>query len=632
MKCITYINEIYSRTELELSYKNNKENPVEIIIEVPMRSEIIFNKLIIKLKDKIIETKVIESNKAEEKYNDAISSGNTGITSSYNTERKVCSLKIGNLPENETLTLNYSFIQFINIKDSFYCLNLIKDFPSINDFNTDISKGKIIIETNSEINNLQCLNDSNGVIAYFPKYSNKNKKCKIEYDIIHLNKILFKTLNMEKPLLISQYNNKLDETNYILNYYNNMNNINKIKYPCLFIFLIDESGSMDTTIENVKITLTKLIKSLPENSYFQIIGFGSRYEVYNKTPEKNNKKNLKNAYKIINKLSSDLGGTDLSLPLNYILKLSYSDYKDISLSKQIIVLTDGDINIGEDIIELIKLHNNEFLIHFIGIGNEVNKKLIIEASNAGNGTYYFINNSSNELDKIIFEILNNCTKEYINNYKFIIDTNKSYELNPINKTTYNKESLKYCFIQKRKQKNDEDINITFNYENLKEKLEKEIKFNFNNIIKLPEGEDLSKLIIGLSLRYDLIKNNEEKIKLSKLYQVLCDLTTLFAEIEGEKVTKNKMITFAKNYSIKRVEQYKHAYNPYDYYSSCKRVRSVKKALRSPSPSPESISKMTIKYDLMEGEPKINIFRRKEFWICFILIIVIICYFLIKFII
>jgi len=632
MKCITYINEIYSRTELELSYKNDKENPVEIIIEVPMRSEIIFNKLIIKLKDKIIETKVIESNKAEEKYNDAISSGNTGITSSYNTERKVCSLKIGNLPENETLTLNYSFIQFINIKDSFYCLNLIKDFPSINDFNTDISKGKIIIETNSEINNLQCLNDSNGVIAYFPKYSNKNKKCKIEYDIIHLNKILFKTLNMEKPLLISQYNNKLDETNYILYYYNNMNNINKIKYPCLFIFLIDESGSMDTTIENVKITLTKLIKSLPENSYFQIIGFGSRYEVYNKTPEKNNKKNLKDAYKIINKLSSDLGGTDLSLPLNYILKLSYSDYKDISLSKQIIVLTDGDINIGEDIIELIKLHNNEFLIHFIGIGNEVNKKLIIEASNAGNGTYYFINNSSNELDKIIFEILNNCTKEYINNYKFIIDTNKSYELNPINKTTYNKESLKYCFIKKGKEKNDEDINITFNYENLKEKLEKEIKFNFNNIIKLPEGEDLSKLIIGLSLRYDLIKNKEEKIKLSKLYQVLCDLTTLFAEIEGEKVTKNKMITFAKNYSIKRVEQYKHAYNPYDYYSSCKRVRSVKKALRPPSPYPESISKMMIKYDLMEGEPKINIFRKKEFWICFILIIVIICYFLIKFII
>jgi hypothetical protein len=48
MKSITYINEIFSRTEVELSYENNKENPVEIIVEVPMRSEIIFKHLTIK--------------------------------------------------------------------------------------------------------------------------------------------------------------------------------------------------------------------------------------------------------------------------------------------------------------------------------------------------------------------------------------------------------------------------------------------------------------------------------------------------------------------------------------------------------------------------------------------------------
>ena len=255
---------------------------VEITIEVPMRSEIIFNRLIIKMKDKIIETKVIENDKAKEKYNDAISSGNTGIASSYDINKKVCSLKIGNLPPNEILTLNYSFIQFINIKDSFYYLNLIKDFPSINNFNSEILKGKIIIETSSAINDLQCLTDSNKLINYNPVYSKENKKCEIEYDIKLLNKILFKTLNIEKPLFISQYNNKLDETNYILNYYNNMDNPDKIKYPCLFIFLIDQSGSMRNTINNVKITLTKLIQSLPKNSYYQIIGFGSKYEVYNK--------------------------------------------------------------------------------------------------------------------------------------------------------------------------------------------------------------------------------------------------------------------------------------------------------------------------------------------------------------
>ena len=32
--------------------------------------------------------------------------------------------------------------------------------------------------------------------------------------------------------------------------------------------------------------------------------------------------------------------------------------------------------------------------------------------------------------------------------------------------------------------------------------------------------------------------------------MLCNLTTLFAEIEGEKVIQNKMITFTKTYFIK----------------------------------------------------------------------------------
>ena len=32
-----------------------------------------------------------------------------------------------------------------------------------------------------------------------------------------LDKILFKTIDIEKNLLIKQYNNKLNETNYILN-------------------------------------------------------------------------------------------------------------------------------------------------------------------------------------------------------------------------------------------------------------------------------------------------------------------------------------------------------------------------------------------------------------------------------
>jgi uncharacterized protein with von Willebrand factor type A (vWA) domain len=78
------------------------------------------------------------------------------------------------------------------------------------------------------------------------------------------DKILFTTEEMLKPILISQYNNKTNETNYILNYYNNNNdnNINTKRYPCLFIFLIDQSGSMEgSSIKNVSKSLNNLLIS-----------------------------------------------------------------------------------------------------------------------------------------------------------------------------------------------------------------------------------------------------------------------------------------------------------------------------------------------------------------------------------
>ena len=566
MKVSTFINEIYSTTEVELSYKNLQKESVELIIEIPMKVEIVFNYFIAKIKDKIIKSKVIESIKAEEKYNDAIASGNTGIASAYDASNKICSLKIGNLPSDETLNLKFSFIQFVTIKDSFYSINLIKDFPTINAFNFSYFEGKIIIETNSEITDLIQKRDSENInYTTTINYSEEKQKCEIEYKEDSIDKILFKTKNMEKPLIISQYNKRMDEMNCILKYYNNKNEPNNNKqYPCVFIFLIDQSGSMSDTIKDLSKTLKKLVKSLPENSYYQLIGFGSDFMVYNSSPEKNTIKNLEKSYEIIDSLEANLGGTDLSRPLNYILNKSYSDYKDIHLSKQIIVLTDGDINIGDDIIELIKLHNNEFRIHTIGIGNNINKELIIKTSIAGDGTYHFISSSLNELDEKVFEILKKCTKEYINNYQFVLDK-KEFDLQPVNKIAYNKESLNYCFIKKGNQ--IDDLNMLFMWENLEEKLEKKIEFKSEEIIKLTDGEELSKLIIGIALKYENIDNKKE---LSKLYQVLSDDTTLFAEIEGDKpLENNKITTFTKKFSFPEIEDLLCKLRPYSNDNSFK---------------------------------------------------------------
>ena len=135
-------------------------------------------------------------------------------------------------------------------------------------------------------------------------------------------------------------------------------------------------------------------------------------------------------------------------------------------------------------------------------------------------------------------------------------------MQPVNKTTYDKESLNYCFFQIGKDEND--ISIEFIWENLEEKFKKKIEFKFEEIIKLPEGEELSKLIMGLSLKHDFINNEKEQIKLSKLYQVLSNYTTLYAEIEGDKSIKDKMNTFTKKHSLKKIgKSYHYSQNLWD---------------------------------------------------------------------
>ena len=89
--------------------------------------------------------------------------------------------------------------------------------------------------------------------------------------------------------------------------------------PSLFIFLIDQSGSMSgSSIKIASQALILFLQSLPVDSYYQIIGFGSTFKKYDETPKEYNKDNIQKSIKIISNLDADLGGTEISKPLDHI--------------------------------------------------------------------------------------------------------------------------------------------------------------------------------------------------------------------------------------------------------------------------------------------------------------------------
>ena len=61
------------------TYYNHSENPLEVTLMFPVEKDHTLGKLNIQIGDDIIEGKILNKEKAEEKYEDAVAGGNTAV-------------------------------------------------------------------------------------------------------------------------------------------------------------------------------------------------------------------------------------------------------------------------------------------------------------------------------------------------------------------------------------------------------------------------------------------------------------------------------------------------------------------------------------------------------------------------
>jgi len=183
-----------------------------------------------------------------------------------------------------------------------YCFETMRNYPVINNrnFNLKDVKAKIILKCHSKITRLITFGiDDENIVEQFNKLYNQcdisfviNQKNKKYHNKNHYFKILFRTEAMNDLNFISQYDPIKKETSCILSMLyckedikipsRELPDINKkLNYidiyqkniinndPSLFIFIIDQSGSMSgKPIKLVKEALIFFMQSLPRNSYF----------------------------------------------------------------------------------------------------------------------------------------------------------------------------------------------------------------------------------------------------------------------------------------------------------------------------------------------------------------------------
>ena len=124
----SHINEVMVLSEVTQYFKNNSNFPIELSIELSELTNCIITKFEMILDDQKIVSKILEKEKAEEKYNDAIASGNAGFIS-YSKDKKttVC---LGNVPSKKEVELKTHYFGNLLCNDLSYQAIFPTIFPT----------------------------------------------------------------------------------------------------------------------------------------------------------------------------------------------------------------------------------------------------------------------------------------------------------------------------------------------------------------------------------------------------------------------------------------------------------------------------------------------------------------------
>jgi hypothetical protein len=577
------INESFSVTRVIQYYVNNQKENVEISLQFPLSPKVVIKSMKAKMNGKLIISRIYEKDKAVEKYNDAISSGNVGIIGQLKAqESDIFEVNIGNLQSGEFLEIETEFLQNTQSKDlSFYYSFNLFSIPNLIEYNiknqsspcyfmkNNNTKENIfyvpirfsaVVMTSSDLTRLSSPN-----YEISPSFLEENTKnsvvLNLSNDEIIKNKFekvrfYFRNEGINMPHLYEQYDQKLDEYSYNFSLLHDQRSIpipktadfsNKVSYydkyesnaindsPGVFYFLIDQSGSMSGSSINIaKKSMKLFLQSLPSGSFFDIIGFGSSFKSYFNLPLEYNTENLKKANNLIDSLSANLGGTNIFDPLAYVFK-KQSTNELISyekLSKSLFLLTDGQVENSDNVVNLIRKNIKDFRVHSIGIGTGVSIKFIRAVGKTGKGSSHLANNLD-ILPSLVIKALNQALMTYYTNIKLTLESENilEYPRKENISLLYQDEIFQYSFISKNKI--NENSYIAFSADDISDKKFINQKFKVSDILfSIPDGNEINSVIAGLELKnIDLEENTS--VQISKKYQILCKYTSFFMEIENE---------------------------------------------------------------------------------------------------
>jgi hypothetical protein len=168
-------------------------------------------------------------------------------------------------------------------------------------------------------------------------------------------------------------------------------------------------------IKKASSALELLLRSLPEDCYFNIVSFGERFDPLFKQSEPNSPSSLSTALLLVRTMMANYGGKEIYQVLKWVF-----ENKRTNIPTAVFLITDGNVWNVEEISELVKnnakKYEDNLRLFVLGIGSNVSTNLVESLARAGKGYAQFVTDTE-KVDKKLLGMLKNGTKSPIKDYQ-----------------------------------------------------------------------------------------------------------------------------------------------------------------------------------------------------------------------
>ncbi len=388
-------------------YHNLEKINIEAVYTFSLPLNAVLLDMTIKTRTKELKGVVIEKSEAEDKYEDAVTEGDTAIMLEQ-IEPGLYTMNVGNLQPEDEIKISITYAELYKWRHNslrFFMPTTIAprygDPENVGiqphqtpeyDLMTD-NPFKITLTVLGHLANASFQSPSHGLLI--TKHPEKTVISLKQGEALMDRDFVLNILLESEKKSFALFDRDIDGYIALASFYPKFPDVKEEAPRCITI-IVDCSGSMGgDSIAQARKALYEILELLRPEDFFNVIRFGNACKMLFTAPLKAEAGNLKKAKNLLEILDADMGGTEIGQAVATVIKSQVPN----GISKEVLLITDGEVYEWEKLTAEAAKSGLRFFT--VGVGSSVSEAFVQTLAEVTGGACELVSPREDMSEKVV---------------------------------------------------------------------------------------------------------------------------------------------------------------------------------------------------------------------------------------